>query len=51
MPVDVLAIRPNPRFEGTAEKLRFSVPRRLRRREAPQAKRWASQNRSLIRHG
>jgi hypothetical protein len=33
---------PNPRFEGTAEKLRFSVPRRLRRRAAPQAKRWAS---------
>ena len=28
---------PNPRFEGTAEKLRFSVPRRLRRRAAPQA--------------
>jgi hypothetical protein len=33
---------PNPRFEGTAEKLRFSVPRRLRRRAAPQARRWAS---------
>ena len=33
---------PNRRFEGTAEKLRFSVPRRLRRRAAPQAKRWAS---------
>ena len=30
---------PNPRFEGTAEKLRFSVPRRLRRRVAPQATR------------
>lgn len=32
----------NPRFEGTAEKLRFSVPGRLRRRAAPQAERWAS---------
>jgi hypothetical protein len=30
---------PNHRFEGTAEKLRFSVPRRLRRRAAPQAER------------
>jgi len=30
-------MRPNQRFEGTAEKLRFSVPRRLRRRAAPQA--------------
>ena len=29
----------NHRFEGTAEKLRFSVPRRLRRRAAPQAER------------
>lgn len=33
--------RPNPRFEGTVEKLRFSVPRRLRRRDAAlQTKRW-----------
>ena len=32
---------PNRRFEGTAEKLRFSVPRRLRRRAAPQAERSA----------
>jgi hypothetical protein len=30
---------PNHRFEGTAEKLRFSVPRRLRRRAALQAER------------
>jgi hypothetical protein len=30
---------PNPRFEGTAEKLRFSVPRRLRRRAAAQLRR------------
>jgi hypothetical protein len=29
----------NHRFEGTAEKLRFSVPRRFRRRAAPQAER------------
>ncbi len=29
----------NHRFEGTAEKLRFSLSRRLRRRAAPQAKR------------
>lgn len=34
-----MTLRPNPRFEGTAEKLRFSVPRRLRRQAAPQAKR------------
>jgi hypothetical protein len=33
---------PNPRFERTAEKRRFSVPRRLRRRAASQASRWAS---------
>jgi hypothetical protein len=37
-----MPLAPNPRFEGTAEKLRFSVPRRLRRRAAPQAERWAS---------
>lgn len=30
---------PNQRFDGTAEKLRFSVPRRLRHRAAPQAER------------
>ncbi len=30
---------PNPRFERTAEKRRFSVPRRLRRRAASQASR------------
>ena len=30
---------PNRRFEGTACKLRLQVPRRLRRRAAPQAKR------------
>ena len=30
---------PNPRFERTAEKRRFSVPRRLRRRAATQASR------------
>jgi hypothetical protein len=30
---------PNPSFERTAEKLRFSVPRRLRRRAAAQLKR------------
>ena len=30
---------PNPRFEGTACKLRLQVPRRLRRRAAPQAER------------
>ncbi len=35
----LVEFRPNNRFEGTAEKLRFSVPRRLRRRAAPQAKR------------
>ena len=33
---------PNPRFEGTAEKLRFSVPYALRAPAAPQRKRWAS---------
>ncbi len=33
---------PNPRFERTAEKRRFSVPRRLRRRAASQACRWAA---------
>jgi len=33
---------PNPRFERTAEKRRFSVPRRLRRRAASQASRWAA---------
>jgi hypothetical protein len=33
---------PNPRFERTAEKRCFSVPRRLRRRAASQASRWAS---------
>lgn len=37
--------RANHRFEGTAEKLRFSVPRRLRRRAAPQAERYATKNR------
>jgi hypothetical protein len=31
------ALWPNHRFEGTAEKLRISVPCRLRRRAAPQA--------------
>jgi hypothetical protein len=31
---------PNRRFEGTAEKLRFSVPSALRAPAAPQAKRW-----------
>lgn len=35
---------PNHRFEGTAGKLRLPVPRRLRLRAAPQAKRWASRN-------
>jgi len=34
---------PNPRFEGTAGKLRFPVPRGLRPRAAPQAERWPSQ--------
>ncbi len=34
---------PNPRFEGTAGKQGLPVPRRLRRRAAPQAKRWAAQ--------
>ena len=33
---------PNPAVEGTSEKLRFSVPRRLRRRAAPHLERWAS---------
>jgi hypothetical protein len=33
---------PNPRFERTAEKRRFSVPRRLRRRAASQASRSTS---------
>jgi hypothetical protein len=35
-------LRANPRFEGTAGKQGLPVPRRLRRRAAPQAKRWAS---------
>lgn len=35
---------PNHRFEGMAEKLLFSVPRRLRRRAALQAERSATQN-------
>ena len=34
-----MSARANHRFEGTAEKLRFSVPRGLRPRAAPQAKR------------
>lgn len=33
---------PNPRFERTVEKRRFSVPRRLRRRAASQAARYAA---------
>lgn len=41
-----LAAGSNPRFEGTAEKLRFSVPRCLRRRAAPQAKRYANRKES-----
>ena len=35
-------LRSNPRFEGTACRRGRQVPRRLRRRAAPQAKRWAS---------
>ena len=38
----------NHRFEGTAEKLRFSVPRRLRRRAAPQAERSPRRNMKQI---
>ena len=34
-----LAARSNHRFEGTAEKLRLSVPSALRAPAAPQAKR------------
>ena len=34
--------RANHRFEGTAGKLRLPVPRRLRRRAAPQAERWTA---------
>jgi len=33
------AATPNPAVEGTSEKLRFSVPRRLRRRAAPHLER------------
>ena len=33
------AAGPNPAVEGTSEKLRFSVPRRLRRRAAPHLER------------
>lgn len=36
--------RSNHRFEGTAEKLRFSVPSALWAPAAPQAKRWDSLN-------
>jgi hypothetical protein len=35
----LVQFRPNNRFEESAEKLRFSVPRLLRHRAAPQAKR------------
>jgi len=37
------AATPNPAVEGTSEKLRFSVPRRLRRRAAPHLERSASE--------
>lgn len=40
-------MRVNHRFEGTAEKLRFSVPRRLRLREDPQAERYAFELKKL----
>jgi hypothetical protein len=39
---------PNRRFEGTACKLRLQVPRPLRGRAAPQARRWASQPAVLL---
>ena len=34
-----MKVRSNPRFQGTAGKLRLPVPRGLRPRAAPQAKR------------
>lgn len=35
---------PNHLFEGTTEKLRFSIPCCLRRRAVPQAERWAGES-------